>query len=189
MRAREIARLHVVLHRPIIPFNTGNVGRTCLGFGAQLHLIAPQFDVNDKAAKRAGLDYWPKVQPRVHACWQSFERDALRTDIDGGAFLFSKEGKQGEVPLAEARFFGSSGAGAAPTAAAAAQVPHAVALVFGSEHAGLEGVSEDALRTCPCVYLPMSGAIRSYNLSSAAAMGVWEAHRQLELCAADRRGA
>ena len=59
--------------------------------------------------------------------------------------------------------------------------PHAVALVFGSEHTGLDGVSDEALHEFPSVYLPMSDAIRSYNLSSAAAMGLCEAHRQLEL--------
>ena len=59
MAAERLPRLNVVLHRPIIPWNTGNAGRTCLGFGAALHLVGPLgFDVTDKSAKRAGLDYW-----------------------------------------------------------------------------------------------------------------------------------
>ena len=165
-------RIHVVLHQPMIPWNTGNVGCTCLGFGAQLHLIAPAFEVGDKAAKRAGLDYWPRVKPQVHACWPSFERAAAGARIDQ-TYLFSKLGRHGEVPLGDARFFGRVGSQGGASS-------RTVALVFGSEHTGLDGVSAEALDMLPCVYLPMSDHIRSYNLSSAVAMGLCEAHRQME---------
>ena len=58
--------LHIVLYKPLIHWNTGSVGRTCLGFGAKLHLIRPLgFDISDKAVKRAGLDYWPHVDLEV----------------------------------------------------------------------------------------------------------------------------
>ena len=104
----RLPRLNVVLHRPIIPWNTGNAGRTCLGFGAALHLIDPGFKVTDKAAKRAGLDYWANVDLHLHASWEDFETDVL-PELGGNAFLFSKEGKHGEEPLHRTRFFDGGG--------------------------------------------------------------------------------
>ncbi|CAM9605704.1 unnamed protein product [Choristocarpus tenellus] len=65
-----MAHLHVVLFRPLIPNNTGSIGRTCLGFGASLHLIRPLgFDLSDKQVKRSGLDYWSHVDLHVHDSW------------------------------------------------------------------------------------------------------------------------
>ena len=56
---------HVVLHEPEIPNNTGNIGRTCIATGCVLHLIRPLgFDTSEKACRRAGLDYWPRLSPR-----------------------------------------------------------------------------------------------------------------------------
>ncbi len=66
--------LHVVLLEPEIHWNTGNAGRSCLAFGAQLHLIEPLgFSLGEKEVRRAGLDYWPRVKPRVWPSWASFE--------------------------------------------------------------------------------------------------------------------
>ena len=60
--------LHVVQYHPAIPQNTGNIARTTVGFGAQLHLIHPmKFEISDHAVKRAGLDYWPSVKLTEHA--------------------------------------------------------------------------------------------------------------------------
>ena len=62
----------------LIVIIAGSVGRTCLGFGAKLHLIRPLgFDLSDKNIKRAGLDYWPKVDLEVHEDWESFEARLL----------------------------------------------------------------------------------------------------------------
>ena len=67
--------LHVVLVEPEIHWNTGNAGRTCLAAGAQLHLVEPLgFSLEDKEVRRAGLDYWPRVAPRVWPDWPAFER-------------------------------------------------------------------------------------------------------------------
>ena len=67
--------LHVVLVEPEIHWNTGNAGRTCLAAGAQLHLVGPLgFSLEDKEVRRAGLDYWPRVAPRVWPDWAAFER-------------------------------------------------------------------------------------------------------------------
>ncbi len=71
--------LHVVLVAPEIPWNTGNVGRTCLAAGAQLHLVRPLgFSLDDRYLKRAGLDYWPHVEPRIWPSWPSFEEELPR---------------------------------------------------------------------------------------------------------------
>jgi tRNA (cytidine/uridine-2'-O-)-methyltransferase len=64
---------HVVLHEPEIPNNTGNIGRTCVAVGAALHLIHPLgFDLSEKARRRAGLDYWPRLLVTEHASWEAY---------------------------------------------------------------------------------------------------------------------
>ena len=65
--------LNIVLHEPEIPANTGNIGRTCVAAGARLHLIKPLgFQINEKALKRAGLDYWDKLDVRVYDNYEDF---------------------------------------------------------------------------------------------------------------------
>ena len=67
---------HVVLHEPEIPNNTGNIGRTCIAMGSSLHLIHPLgFDTSEKALRRAGLDYWPRLSPSEHQDWDAYERE------------------------------------------------------------------------------------------------------------------
>src|SRR3954466_13223660 len=79
--------LHVVLVEPEIHWNTGNAGRTCLAAGAQLHLVGPLgFSLEDKEVRRAGLDYGPRVAPRVWPDWPTFER-ALQSL--GAPYLFT----------------------------------------------------------------------------------------------------
>ena len=66
--------LNVVLVEPEIHWNTGNVGRTCLAAGAQLHLVEPLgFSLDDKEVRRAGLDYWPRVDPRLWPSWSALD--------------------------------------------------------------------------------------------------------------------
>ena len=68
--------IHVVLVHPEIHWNTGNAGRTCLAAGATLHLVKPLgFSLDEREVKRAGLDYWEHVNPRVWAGWDAFERE------------------------------------------------------------------------------------------------------------------
>src|SRR5206468_578520 len=67
--------IHVVLVAPEIHWNTGNAGRTCLAAGAQLHLVEPLgFSLAEPEVRRAGLDYWPRVAPRVWPDWAALER-------------------------------------------------------------------------------------------------------------------
>ena len=78
----SIPDLHVVLVEPEIHWNTGNVGRTCLAAGAQLHLVEPLgFSLDAKEVRRAGLDYWPHVRPCVWADWDIFEAHLPQREI------------------------------------------------------------------------------------------------------------
>ena len=76
MALGRVAR--VVLLEPQIPQNTGAIGRTCLGLGAELHLIEPLgFSLDSSKVKRAGLDYWEKLAPSTWPSWEAFERSEL----------------------------------------------------------------------------------------------------------------
>ncbi|BCW93211.1 MAG: tRNA (cytidine(34)-2'-O)-methyltransferase [Acidobacteriota bacterium] len=146
---------HVVLVSPEIPWNTGNVGRSCLAFGAQLHLVRPLgFSLSSSALKRAGLDYWEHVQPRVWDSWPAF---AGALPVLGEAFFFSAEG---ERSLFEIAF-----------------PPHPV-LVFGRESVGLpESLRRQFAERL--VRIPQEpGVVRSLNLSSAVAVALAEVYRQ-----------
>lgn len=145
---------HVVLVAPEIHWNTGNIGRTCLGAGARLHLIRPLgFSLASRQVKRAGLDYWSRVSPGI---WDSFDAfcEAFNP-VDGEMALFSKAGARvfWEMP-ARRRMF----------------------LVFGSETGGLP---EAILSRFPqaCFRIPSTGEIRSLNLSTAAGIALYESIR------------
>src|SRR5262245_42710642 len=85
--------MHIVLYQPDIPWNTGNVGRTCLATGAQLHLVGPLgFSIDAAQVKRAGLDYWERVPLTVHNDWESFLTTLPK---DPPLYFFSKWGKTG----------------------------------------------------------------------------------------------
>lgn len=145
---------HVVLVAPEIHWNTGNIGRTCLGAGARLHLIRPLgFSLDSRQVKRAGLDYWERVSPGI---WDSFEAfcGALKPKAYEIA-LFSKGGARSfwEMPVSRRMF-----------------------LVFGSETGGLP---EAMLARFPraCYRIPITGEIRSLNLSTAAGIALYESLR------------
>jgi len=145
--------LHVVLVEPEIPQNTGNIARTCAATGAMLHLIEPLgFSLDDRYMKRAGLDYWPKTQVKVHPDFLSFLREYPECPL---VFFTTK----GARPYTEFTY------------------PKEIALVFGRETRGLP---EALLARFPdrCARLPMKGEIRSLNLSNAVAVAVYEALRQ-----------
>ena len=68
-----MAELNIILHEPEIPANTGNIGRTCVATGTKLHLIEPLgFILNDKTVKRAGMDYWDKLEIYRYDDWNDF---------------------------------------------------------------------------------------------------------------------
>lgn len=151
--------LNVVLVAPEIPWNTGNVGRTCLATGASLHLVRPLgFSLDAKRVRRAGLDYWQHVEPTVWPSWAS-----LAPEIEGGRlgapWFFSAEG---EIELWDIDLRPPS------------------ALIFGSETSGLPPAVRDAHRD-RLVRLPMPGGsetVRSLNLSTSVAVAIYETLRQ-----------
>ena len=147
--------LHIVLVKPEIHFNTGNVGRTCLATGAKLHLVKPLgFSLEDARVRRAGLDYWPAVAPVV---WESFDEVARDVLPLGRAFFFSAEADR---PFWEADYRG-------PTV-----------LVFGSESVGLDRDIRERYRDA-LVSLPQQpGSVRSLNLSNTVAVAAYEVLRQ-----------
>ncbi len=147
--------IHLVLVEPEIPQNTGNIARTCALTGAKLHLVRPLgFSLEEKQLKRAGLDYWDKVDLEVH------------DSID--AFL---------------ALYGEKNLYLITTKASTSLYEHAfqeeVFFLFGKETAGLsqelhEAYPENRLR----IPMMQREGLRSLNLSNAAAVVLYEALRQ-----------
>ncbi|MEO5961938.1 MAG: tRNA (cytidine(34)-2'-O)-methyltransferase [Thermomonas sp.] len=151
---------HVILHRPEIPPNTGNVIRLCANTGAQLHLVRPLgFDIDDKQLRRAGLDYHEYAPMLVH--------DDLQ------AALAAIEHANGTSP----RVFALSTRGRQRFDAPAYR--DGDAFLFGSETSGLPQDVFDAIPAAQRLRLPMRPDNRSLNLSNAVAVVVFEAWRQL----------
>ncbi|TLX22526.1 tRNA (cytidine(34)-2'-O)-methyltransferase [Thermomonas fusca] len=151
--------LHVILHRPEIPPNTGNVIRLCANTGAQLHLVRPLgFDIDDRQLKRAGLDYHEYARMQVH------------DDLD--AALAAITAQAGTPP----RVFALSTRGRVRFDAPAYREHDA--FLFGSETAGLPPVVLASIPEAQRLRLPMRPDNRSLNLSNAVAVMVFEAWRQ-----------
>lgn len=145
--------LKVVLVRPEIPWNAGNVGRTCDAAGAELHLVAPLgFSLSERRVRRAGLDYWERLAPRVH---ESLDAFLLALPEGEPVLAFSAEGARAhwDAPYAPDAW-----------------------LVFGSESSGLPSELRERWRD-RLYRVPMRPAARSLNLSSAAAVVLYEALR------------
>ncbi len=147
------ARLHLVLVEPEIPWNAGNVGRTALALGAELHLVGPLgFSLDDKQVRRAGLDYWERV--RLHT-WPSWAAFAEQLPALGEAYFFSAR---------------------ASTPYWAPRYPERTVLIFGRESVGLPASVIDPARA---LRIPITDeAIRSLNLSTAVAVAAYEVARQ-----------
>ncbi len=144
---------HIVLVEPEIPANTGNISRTCAATGTILHLVKPLgFRTDDKTLKRAGLDYWHSVQIEYHDSFGELKR---------------------KYP--EGRFFCSTTK--ASRRHVDAQFRDGDFLVFGKETAGLPREILEA-HADTLIRLPMTNAVRSLNLSNAAAIVLYEALRQ-----------
>lgn len=149
-------RLHVVLVAPEVHWNTGNIGRTCLGAGAALHLVRPLgFSLDSRQVKRAGLDYWPEVDLKI---WDDFNhfQDVMRPAEEEIALL-SKGGSHPHWQIIpRQRLF----------------------LVFGSETRGLPPalLSGFAHRT---FYIPITTRIRCLNLSTAVGIVLYESIHQI----------
>ena len=152
--------LHIVLHEPEIPNNTGNIGRTCIATGCALHLIRPLgFDTSEKACRRAGLDYWPRLRPTEH---ESFDSYLSTTDPEIASsprrpWLFTTKTAR---PVWEA------------------DLRPGDHLIFGKETAGLP-VSILSKYPDRLLTLPMIPGERSLNLATAVCAAVYESIRQM----------
>lgn len=159
LRAAPLGRpFHVVLVEPEIPPNTGNIARMCAATCSPLHLVGPLgFQIDDKAVRRAGLDYWHLVDVRRHLDFAHFVHAFTKeSETPGRLHLFAATATRSYLD-----------AGFAP----------GDALVFGKESVGL---SEELVAQYPdrLVGIPTLGAVRSLNLANAASIGLFEALRQ-----------
>lgn len=145
--------LHVALYHPEIPPNTGNIGRLCLGVGVRLHVVHPiAFSMDEKAVRRAGLDYWRHVDLVEHPTEEAFWRWAEGRRVH----LFSSHGTQ---PHTRCPF-----------------EPGDV-LLFGPETVGLP---PELVEQRGAWRIPMSGPIRSLNLGNAVAVVVYQALQRVQ---------
>ncbi|MBO5326982.1 MAG: tRNA (uridine(34)/cytosine(34)/5-carboxymethylaminomethyluridine(34)-2'-O)-methyltransferase TrmL [Clostridia bacterium] len=145
--------INIVLHEPEIPQNTGNIARTCAATGASLHLIRPMgFTVDDKKLKRAGLDYWDKLDITYYDGLDDF----FGKNPGAAIYYFTTKGKHLYTEIA---------------------YPEEVYIMFGKESAGLP---EELLFENPdhAVRIPMREHLRSLNLSNSVAIAVFEILRQ-----------
>ena len=145
--------INIVLLEPEIPANTGNIGRTCVATDTRLHLIEPLgFSLNEKALKRAGMDYWCDLD--------------VTTYVDYEDFLSRNPGAKLYFATTKGRHIYSD-----------AHYEDNCYIMFGKESAG---IPEEILKEHPdtCVRIPMIGETRSLNLSNSVAIAVYEALRQ-----------
>lgn len=145
-------KLNIVLVEPQIPQNTGNIARTCAVTGASLHLVEPLgFQITDKQLKRAGLDYWDKLDISYYK-----NLDDFFEKTHGSYFYFTTKGKKVHSDV---------------------EYPDNAYIVFGREDAGLD---EKLLyeNMDHCVRIPMRNTLRSLNLSNSVAIAAYEVLRQ-----------
>ena len=144
----------MVLMTPEIPGNTGSIARTCAGTGAALHLVGQLgFSLEDKYVRRAGLDYWPRVQLKQHKKLE----DVVSQNPEGRVWLFTK---RADKTLWDVEF---------------APGDH---LVFGCE---TKGLPPEILDAYPDHHLriPITEGVRSLNLANAASIALYEGLRQI----------
>lgn len=143
---------NIVLYEPEIPANTGNIGRTCVATGSRLHLIEPLgFQIDEKAVRRAGLDYWKDLDVTVYRNWQDFlERNPapIYMATTKARKVYSEMSYEPDCYI----MFGKESAG----------IPEEI-LINHEDHA---------------IRIPMRPEIRSLNLSNAVAIVLYEALRQ-----------
>ena len=145
--------MHIVLHQPEIPANTGNIGRTCVATGTSLHLIEPLgFHLDEKSIKRAGMDYWEHLDVTRYMNYQEF------LEKHPGAKIWMATTKAKHV-YTDVKFGPDD------------------FIMFGKESAGIpEEILIDNEETC--IRIPMLPDIRSLNLSNSVAIVLYEALRQ-----------
>lgn len=147
--------LHVVLHQPEIPQNTGNIGRLCAITQSRLHLIHPLgFIITDKQLRRSGMDYWRQLDVHHHADWQAFKH----TVRPPRCWLLTTKA---ERTIWDADFADGD------------------ALVFGNEGHGAPDSLHAELDATRVTIPQYASGLRSLNLSTAAGIAVYEALRQI----------
>lgn len=145
--------MNIVLHQPEIPANTGNIGRTCVATGTKLHLIEPMgFRLDEKAIKRAGMDYWDVLDYERYINYQDFK------EKNPGAKIYMATTKA-HKNYTDVEFGPND------------------YIMFGKESAG---IPEEILveNEDMCIRIPMLSEIRSLNLSNSVAIVLYEALRQ-----------
>ncbi len=145
--------MHIILHQPEIPANTGNIGRTCVATGTSLHLIEPLgFRLNEKEIKRAGMDYWEHLDVTRYVNFEEFRQQ----HPDAKIWMATTKAKHTYTEVS----FGPDDY-----------------IMFGKESAG---IPEEILvkNEENCIRIPMLPKIRSLNLSNSVAIVLYEALRQ-----------
>ena len=146
-------KINIVLYSPEIPQNTGNISRTCAVTGAALHIIRPiGFEISDRTLKRAGLDYWDKLDVTYYDNYEDF----LEKNKGAELYFFSAHGSRRHTDI---------------------DYPDNVYLVFGRESVGLPRELIDA-NIGHSVRIPMRKTLRCLNLSNSVAIAVYEVLRQ-----------
>ena len=155
--------MHIVLHQPEIPANTGNIGRTCVATGTGLHLIEPLgFRLDEKSIKRAGMDYWEHLDVTRYMNFEEFR--ALHPDAK--IWMATTKAKHVYTDVK----FGPDDY-----------------IMFGKESAGIpEEILVDYEETC--IRIPMLPEIRSLNLSNSVAIVLYEALRQQDFAGMQTEG-
>ncbi len=145
--------MHIILHQPEIPANTGNIGRTCVATGTSLHLIEPLgFHLDERSIKRAGMDYWEQLDVTRYINYREF------LEKHPGAKIWMATTKAKKV-YTEAAFGADD------------------FIMFGKESGGIpEEILVEHVENC--IRIPMLDRIRSLNLSNAVAIVLYEALRQ-----------
>lgn len=156
-RSLENPLCRIVLVEPLIPENTGNISRTCVGINAELHLVEPLgFELTQSRVKRAGLDYWDDLALQLHPSFDEWHEAVASV----GRTYFIET--WGEASIYDVKFQRGDW------------------LVFGKETTGLKEQKEK-LDPSKLLKIPVPGKVRSLNLSNAVAITAYEVLRQLEV--------
>ena len=152
-------KLNIVLVEPEIPQNTGNIARTCAAIGAKLHLVYPLgFSISEKQVKRAGLDYWDKLEIEEHVNFESF-LEKYKPE-ENNMFFVTTKGKNVYSDIDYSKM-------------------EEVFLLFGKE---TKGLPEDTLKKYldKTIRIPMRQNLRSLNLSNSVAIVAYDVFRQVK---------
>ena len=154
-------KLNIVLVEPEIPQNTGNIARTCAALGAKLHLVYPLgFSISEKQVKRAGLDYWDKLEIEEHLNFEKF-LEKYKPE-ENNMFFVTTKGKQVYSDFDYSKM-------------------DEVFMLFGKE---TKGLPEDVLQKYieKTIRIPMRPHLRSLNLSNSVAIVAYDVFRQADFC-------